>query len=220
MEHFSDIRESGGIEPALAKIIKYKPKVIFLTGKTCLGKSIFSFSLRDNANYCIFELDTVVRMLGSKHNLGTAPDYDEAFSIYKNNAPKHILDEFVANVQHFIRGNKLVVVEGALASPELIRRIFTRSFIFAYLYPWNSQKYLERIQSRVRQDIIENTRTLPFWKTMPEEVSTILLTTGVKEKSTVVVRYLSDIVKSYKKSSNERYKMFGDSGFKIYTIVV
>jgi predicted kinase len=71
-------KEKLGNSIVIIRILK--PNVIFLTGKSCSGKSFLSNELSNEYN--ILELDKIVRKLGKKYNIGKAPDYAWAFPTY------------------------------------------------------------------------------------------------------------------------------------------
>ncbi|OWZ02994.1 hypothetical protein PHMEG_00025350 [Phytophthora megakarya] len=104
-----------------------------ILAKSGVGKTYFSSRLD---GYEVLELDKVVE------NTGKAFDIEEsvAFKIYKNNLPAPIMDAFVANIHSFFRqySDSPIVVEGAIADAELVKRIFSgpyAEFMFVYLHP-------------------------------------------------------------------------------------
>ena len=137
--------------------IRPKTMVTFITGKSCVGKSYFVKRLNDT----VLELDIVVRELVEEMGIGEAPDFDEAFSVYKNKGD--LVDRFVERVREEITNNENIIVEGALANVDIINRIFDGEYEFRYLHPVNTERYYDRIVKRIRIDIEKGTRTVPIW---------------------------------------------------------
>ena len=172
----------SSFDDAILNLLCLKPNIIFLTGKTCNGKSYFSNILKNKGNYKILELDILVRELGEKHNFGTYPNYNKAFKVYKNQAPAALTREFVKLIRQFIVKNEYVIIEGALNAVPLINKIFRNfTYTFIYLYPWFVKNYYSRIAKRIQNDIDLNIRTVSFWNNIPENILNKLLKHGLNE---------------------------------------
>lgn len=192
------------IDEIIKFIKKNKPKVIFLTSKSGNGKSYMSNKL--SQQYTILELDLIIRKLGKKYKLGEAPDYNLAFKIYKNKLPKNIVNDFVKQIRTFIKKHNNVIIEGAISSPELLKKIFKDiNYSFIYLYPTSIERYYERLMKRYIKDIKNKTKTLPFWNKIPEKINK---------------KFMKNIAKEMKNQSIERYKMFNNTGFNILRVNV
>ena len=205
---------------AIHNIKCFKPNTIFLTAKSCNGKSYFSNILKIESDYKILELDVLVRQLGKKYNVGESPEFNKAFQVYKNKAPSALIREFISKIRSFIRNNEYTIIEGALVSITLINRIFKNiDYTFIYLYPWFTQNYYKRIMKRLRKDLIENTRTVSFWNSIPEEILNKMDDqTGLDDKH--VKEYIYSMAINMKKASNKRYKYFKNYYNNIYTVLV
>lgn len=205
-------------EDALKNISQNKPATIFLTSKSCNGKSYFSNMLKDKG-YKILELDLIVRKLASKHKIGTAPNYDPAFKIYKDNLTPEFRKEFIQIIRNFIKANKYSLIEGAISSVELINDIFKNiSYTFIYLYPWFVKDYADRITKRLKIDIENNTRTVPFWNEVPVNVNKLLL--KKQFDNDIVQKFINKMATQMKKDTIKRYKYFLSKNCKIYTVIV
>jgi guanylate kinase len=200
----------------IQEIIKYikkeQPKIIFLTSKSANGKSYLADKLT-KFNYITLELDLIVRKLGKKHKVGKSPDYDEAFKLYKNNLPEKIINDFIKQIHLFIKKNKNknIIIDGAISSPELIRKLFVDiDYKFIYLYPTSIIRYSERLIKRYNKDVKENKKTLPFWEKIINNFKT-------KKELTI---FMKNQAKLMKEQSIKRYNMFVDAGFNILRVNV
>lgn len=149
-----------------------QPRLIFITGKTCTGKSTFAKSVVE-LGYEHLELDFVVRE--SVVNKFEESKGGKAFAVYKGEAPKEWQDAFelAANklIVEKIESSK-VIVDAALATPEVVNRIFSGSlseFMFVYLHPFDRGYYHEYIMERVVNDIETMGRSFPIWDRMTAE---------------------------------------------------
>lgn len=184
-------------------LITIKPRLIFLTGKSSTGKTTLSNKLK-NEGYEIIELDLIVRSLGKKYNVGSSPDYDEAFKLYKGKVSKKMTNDFIKIVRKMINSkkDKPFVIEGAISDPSLIKKIFTKElsiFTFIYLNIKDHKKHRGRLMKRLVTDINENKKTLPFWSELPSDFSL-----NNKKHLSLITK----ISKKEKKKSNERMEMF------------
>ena len=83
------------LSQAITNLECLRPPVIFLTAKSCNGKSYFSRQLIKNSDYQILELDVLVRKLANQEDIGKAPDYEKAFSLYRNKGSSKFISLFV-----------------------------------------------------------------------------------------------------------------------------
>ena len=156
-------------EKVLEKIQHQLPRLIYISGKTCTGKTTFAKYLSQHG-YKKVELDHIVtesviipfnvvpaegfrtayRGLGSEEQVGA----------FTNSAKLEILKELQKSS---------VVVEGAIASPQILGEIFSdnpKDFVFIYLHPAHADTYEERIRSRFVVGAKNGTSGLPkdFWE--------------------------------------------------------
>lgn len=197
-------------DDALETLALLKPRLTFLTAKSASGKTYLSDALKEEG-FVILELDNIVRSLGKKYAEGTSPNYSKAYNVYKNQSSNALKKDFISHIHAFIDANynKSIIIEGAISSAELIRKIFSRkyaSFTFIYLLPSSIKRYTERITERYNKDIKNRTTTLAGIETINKD----------KKLSTELSRLAKDAMMK----SIERYEYFIKSGFEIYTILV
>lgn len=129
------------------------PAVIYISGKTCTGKSTFARRLQDNLGYDIVELDEVVREKVVK-SLGL-PDVHAVFNeVYRHENQREWVDTFMQATRGVIAskiGQKQpVVIDGAIANVNTLSSIFEGypAFTFIYFHPLNLDTYIRNLTSR------------------------------------------------------------------------
>ena len=161
----------------------------------------------------------LVRQLGEKHNIGTAPNYSNAFKVFKNQSTVQLTKDFTRLIRKFIKNNEYVIIEGALNSVPIIKKIFKNySYTFIYLYPWFVKNYYRRIMKRLQNDLDSNIQTVSFWNTIPEDILNKIYENGLEDSD--VKKYILNMTKIMKKSSNKRYKHFKTNNLNMYTVFV
>lgn len=194
----------------LSELVKNSlPRLIFITGKTCTGKSTFARSIVE-LGYEHLELDFVVRE--SVVNKFEESKGGKAFSVYKGEAPKDWQDSFEAAAKKLIVekiSQSKVIVDAALATPEVVSRIFSgelADFMFVYLHPFDVAFYYGYIMARLVNDIETMGRSFPIWDFMTAEAVDDYRRNGSSGEK------ISRIVKGYGgqsiKTSEERYENF------------
>lgn len=194
----------------LSELVKNKlPRLIFITGKTCTGKSTFAKSIVE-LGYEHLELDFVVRE--SVVNKFEESKGGKAFFVYKGDAPGEWQDSFEAAAKKLMVekvNQSKVIVDAALASPEVVGRIFSgelSEFMFVYLHPFDVPFYYEYIVARVVNDIETMGRSFPIWDFMTAEAVDDYRRNGrVGEK---IQRIVEDYGEQSIKTSEERYQNF------------
>ena len=194
----------------LSELVKTTlPRLIFITGKTCTGKSTFAKSIVE-LGYEHLELDFVVRE--SVVNKFEESKGGKAFSVYKGEAPKEWQDSFESAAKELIV-NKLaqskVIVDAALATPEVVGRIFSgelADFMFAYLHPFDVAFYNEYIMARLVNDIETMGRSFPIWDFMTAEAIDDYRRNGKNGEK--IQRIVKDYAEQSIKTSVERYEKF------------
>eukprot|EP00644_Phytophthora_capsici_P005725 jgi/Phyca11/13014/fgenesh1_pg.PHYCAscaffold_2_\ len=99
----------------------------------------------------------------------------EAFRVYKNTLPEPFMAAFVERIHTFFMENSdsPVVVEGAIADADLVRRVFSGSyteFMFVYLYPVDVDQYVLRMMRRFKEEKENNSRDLAIWTQVTPEI--------------------------------------------------
>lgn len=127
---------------------------IFITGKSCTGKTTLSYSL---PGYIVYELDEIVKNIMKEYNLIEN-------NIYKGTAPENIMNAFISEVMFFILShtNKKIVINGAIRDVNLIKRLFDDSFTIIYLLPKNKEKYLSRVSKRFNEEMQTQIKNIPI----------------------------------------------------------
>jgi adenylate kinase family enzyme len=138
-----------------------QPKIFYISGKTCTGKTTLSKRLSSEHSYPIIELDTIVDSL---HN-----DKDFIYlEAYRGDISSEIVQSFIkATIQALsteIATHGGVIFEGAIANPEILKAIlepWKSNYQFIYLHPVNTDKYLEQLVSRFIKSSAVNRNGLP-----------------------------------------------------------
>jgi guanylate kinase len=158
----------------LYDLIKAKqPPILYLTGKTCTGKSTFSSRLHAASGYVIIELDSVVNEAVIKHLSLQDIEGDVFVSVYKTADHPEWTDAFVMaarqRIQALLAQGKKVIVDGAIANPGVIRCVFDGlpDRLFIYFHPQAaSSDYRRNLTSRFMGTGAHDRNGLPnaFWE--------------------------------------------------------
>ncbi|MFA5894473.1 MAG: hypothetical protein WC851_01740 [Candidatus Shapirobacteria bacterium] len=200
--HISDVELGELVKTTL-------PRLIFITGKTCTGKSTFAKSIIP-LGYEHLELDFVVRE--SVVNKFEESKGGKAFSVYKGEAPKEWQDSFEAAAKKLIvekLTQSKVIVDAALATPEVVGRIFSgelADFMFVYLHPFDATFYNEYIMARLINDIETMGRSFPIWDFMTAEAVDDYRRNGKAGEK--IMRIVKEYGEQSIKTSVERYESF------------
>ncbi len=158
---------------AYEQVYSEQPPLLYLSGKTCTGKTTFSDRLRASCGYEVVELDEVVvdaivKPFGLQSSQG-----DVFVSVYKAADNAEWIDIFATEAQKRIKSvlaqNKKVIVDGAIANPKVIQRIFDGlpNTIFIYFHPLGSSAdYRHNLTKRFNSTTARDHNGLPkaFWK--------------------------------------------------------
>lgn len=158
---------------AYKQVYSQQPPVVYLTGKTCTGKTTFSNQLRSSCDYDVIELDEVVYdAVITPFDLESRQG--EVFvSVYKTMDNPQWLELFVTATQTRIRDllaqNKNIIVDGAIAKSEIIRNVFDDlpDVTIVYFHPGKSSAtYVRNLTSRFKDTTAHNRNGLPdaFWR--------------------------------------------------------
>lgn len=173
------------------EIEEQRPKIVYLSGKTCTGKTTFAKKLQE-LGYSIIELDPVV-MKSVVVPFGVKPG--EGFlTAYRGIGLKEQTQAFTdaakKEIQEKIKFSR-VVVEGAIATSHILKEVFSdnlNDFRFVYLHPVNPEVYSARIKERFIAGAATGTSGLPkhFWEMVDQIdlkhfVSTEKLNAGIEK---------------------------------------
>jgi len=202
-------------------IQRLMPGLVFLSGKTCTGKTTIAKEL-SAIGYQSIQLDhIIVRSVVEKYGL---EDDSKAFCVYRGEAQQEWIDSFIELARTIIHESMSigpVVVEGALASSEIIKSLFSGSisdFNFVFLLPHDIQAYTDRVQERFVIGIESNTSGLPM--SFFDKVDMTLVEDYLRTK--IISRELRSAISNFAGWSNEesenRLKHFHIS-FPMLTVV-
>lgn len=202
-------RHHLSIQEAKKIIVKEQPKLVFVAGKTCVGKSTFARDLK-TWGYEHLELDLVVRESVIKKF--KVLNENEAFLVYKGIALGKWQRSFEKATYKLVRERlkfSKVVVDAALADVGVIKRIFLGkldNFLCVYIHPFTRNFYYINIFNRFVNDVKNNTKSFPIWDYVtPEIYDDYLLNgeNGLKIKQ-VICRYRDESIAL----SKERFHNF------------
>ncbi len=150
----------------LQKIHDDNPRMIYISGKTCTGKTTLAHLIKDDFECALLELDDIVRKIDAEDE---SQKFVDAYR-HRDNMP--IVDEFVRLAKKEIATSllryQMVLFEGAVANSDTLAEIVegNESFLFIYLLPVNLEVYKSRITKRFLASAPENRNGLPgnFWK--------------------------------------------------------
>lgn len=144
-------------------IQKDNSSLIFLTGKTCTGKTTLARKFSTIGYQSIHIDDMVVESVQKKFNA----DEFTAFAVFKGNVAEEWKRSFleatrIAIISKLKKGP--VLVEGALANNEIIKELFNgdlSNFLFLFLLPVDLEAYANRITNRFVTGAETKTTGLP-----------------------------------------------------------
>lgn len=205
------------------EIEEQKPRAVYLSGKTCTGKTTFAKKLQ-GMGYSIIELDPVV-MRSVVIPFGVKPG--EGFlTAYRGMGLKEHTQAFIdaakKEIQEKIKSSP-VVVEGAIATSQILKEVFSdnlNDFRFVYLHPVNPEVYSARIKERFIAGAATGTSGLPkhFW----EMVDTIDLEHFVttKELNAGIDKALEEYTKLSMLESKKRLELFQEEFSDIQVVEI
>lgn len=156
-------------EEVLKEIEGQRPRILYISGKTCTGKTTFAREV-ERLGYSSIELDSIVNASVTRP-FGIMNTSDAFITAYRDEGPRDQADAFIA-AAHSEIGEKSeespVVIEGAVAKNRILEGIFSGSisdFFFVYFHPVHLEAYVDRIRSRFIAGARDNTSGLPkrFW---------------------------------------------------------
>ncbi len=210
-------------EEALEKrIVDQKPRIVYLSGKTCTGKTTFADFLAQHG-YVKIELDKIVtESVVLPFNLIPG---DAFVNAYRDEGPSEHADAFIRAAREEIAqaaSESPVVIEGAVAKVRILKEIFgegTKDFAFVYFHPVHLEIYSGRIRSRFLAGAHDGTSGLPkdFWAIVdPHDLAlykeTCVLNQGIEK---AILAYAQRSMRE----SKERLKHL-KSGFTVSVVPV
>jgi guanylate kinase len=193
------------------KIEEQKPRVVYLSGKTCTGKTTFANELARHG-YSIIELDPIVTR-SVVVPFGVKPG-DGFLTAYRDIGSPEQTQAFIDAAKEEIRGkakSSPVVVEGAIATSRILKEVFSSElsdFQFVYLHPVNGDVYSRRIKERFVTGAATGTSGLPkhFWEIVDERDLEHFVNTG--EVNTGIEKAIDEYTKLSMLESSNRLKLF------------
>ena len=186
------------------------PRLIFIIGKTCTGKSTFAKSL-DEQNYKHLELDYIV--LESVIKKFKLSDRDKAFSVYKGIANSDWQNSFETAVRSLIEEElkkSKIIVDAAFADPSVLKRVIPSedesNFALIYFHPFDVHFYYQGILNRFMIDVKTKSRSFPIWDRVTEEILDDFKIHG--EKGTKLLSFVRKYGDESVKKSVERFEIF------------
>lgn len=158
------------LDELYATIKNHKPQLLYLSGKTCVGKSTFSAKLRNELGYSIIELDKLV--VESVMQPQGLTDAGTVFIEVYRGSNRQLLDPFIRAVRDVIAQNQTrhqpIVIEGAVANADTLSEMFSEhpELMSIYLHPSNLEDYERNITSRFMLARKDHNPGLPqhFWE--------------------------------------------------------
>lgn len=156
------------LETVKEKVKLQQPRLIYLSGKTCTGKTTFASYLEQHG-YKKVELDKIV-MESVVVPFGV-PQGDGFRTAYRDLGPSEQVSAFIGAAKLEILKRlkeSSLVVEGAIANPRILGEVFSdnlKDFVFVYLHPVHADIYEQRILSRFIAGAKTSNTGLPkdFW---------------------------------------------------------
>ena len=157
-------------EGVYENIKKEKPRIIYIGGKTCTGKTTFAKRIQA-LGYSEIELDNIVTT-SVIEPFDVQPPAKGYIVAFRGIGPTEQVDAFISGVRQEV-SRKIqtapVIVEGAIASSRILKDIFTGAIAdvyFVYFHPVDFNAYCERIQTRFVTGVPNDSAGLPpqFWE--------------------------------------------------------
>ncbi|MES2953577.1 MAG: hypothetical protein V4674_03365 [Patescibacteria group bacterium] len=147
-----------------------KPKLIYISGRTCSGKTTLSREI-ENLDYKKIELDKIVER-AVMHAFNVTSSSEAFLAAYRGQGPEAHTTAFITEARKVIHleclsGSRLVT-EGAIAKDWIFKEVFSDyldDLLFVYLLPRNIEVYAKRIEARFVDGAATGTTGLPrdFW---------------------------------------------------------
>jgi len=154
-------------------VAQTKPSLLYITGKTCTGKTTFARWLAELHGYQVVVLDDIVRQ-AVVTPLGLQAQEPEVYvSVYRTTERPEWIDRFVTEVRKqiaaYFEHQQPVLIEGALANTDTIQRIFAGhpTAQVLYFHPVaTDSRYIQNLTERFKESSADDPNGLPlgFWE--------------------------------------------------------
>lgn len=213
------------IEDLYEQIRDEKPSVLYISGKTCVGKSTFANKIRDELGYEVIELDKIV--LDSVITPQDIVDEGSAFvEIYKNSEKRELIDPFVSATKQLIEAKSAqhqpIVIDGGVANVDTLAEIFDNSVdsTFIYFHPKNLDIYQRNLTDRFMLSDKKFNSGLPqgFWKFVDnKDFETFCIE---RVLSPALIRSIEQYARSSQEESKKRLSNFQEKFTKISVVEI
>ncbi len=201
------------IEEAYRQIVTERPSAVYISGKTSTGKSTFSRRLEKECSYRLIDLDQIV-MRDVVPRIKDRNEGSAFIEVYRNRDKREWIQWFITSVHAAvsvaIAAKQKVVIEGAVAHPEMLKELL-RPFddvAFIYFHPENISNYERNLTSRFLASSQENNAGLPskFWDGIdatafsqfcPDKIVTPILRENIHEYAIFAQRESEARLKSF-----------------------
>lgn len=159
------------LQDVYQRLRETKPPLVYLSGKTCTGKSTFANKLKETAGYAVVDLDSVV-FESVIRPLGLTDEGNAFLQVYRDDPKHEWVELFVAAARDAIgnlrRQGRAVVVDGALANTRTLAAILDGCSGIAciYFHPAGLAAYTRNITGRFTLATKDFSSGLPgaFWE--------------------------------------------------------
>ncbi|MDP3989124.1 MAG: hypothetical protein Q8P93_02725 [bacterium] len=147
-----------------------KPKLIYISGRTCSGKTTLSHEV-EKLDYKKISLDKIVER-AVMQGLNVTSSSEAFLAAYRGEGLEAYTTAFITEARKVIHGERLsgsrLVTEGAIAKDWIFKEVFSDyldDLLFVYLLPRNIEVYAKRIEARFIDGAAAGTTGLPkdFW---------------------------------------------------------
>jgi adenylate kinase family enzyme len=147
-----------------------RPSLIYISGKTCTGKTTLAKNLMERFGYRHVELDKIVQRVLVK----SAPlDEDQRIfiEVYRQRTSPDLINRFVeaaaTAINYHLSSGERVIFDGAIAHPETLMQLLGElpPVTFVYLHPVNIDRYSRNLIGRLAHATPTHSNGLParFW---------------------------------------------------------
>jgi adenylate kinase family enzyme len=201
------------------------PQILYVSGKTCVGKSTFASKLKDNLGYEIIELDKVVFESVIKPQ-GLTDEKAVFVEVYKNSERRDLIDSFVAGAKRLIAAKAAlrqpIVIDGAVANVDTLAEVFDSSsaFVFVYFHPKDLSAYQRNLASRFMLSNKDFGSGLPkrFWEFIDDKDFEAFCKDRILSPS--LAHSIKQYARSSRKESEKRLSIFKEKFSEMIVIEI